>query len=153
MDEKNSASKIETALGFDYGLKRLGIASGQMITRTATPLKTISAPPLDDDENKWHELDQLIKEWRPDALVIGIPLHMDGTEIEITSHAKKFTQCLKTRYNIPVFNVDERLSSVEAAREIADGRAAGTHKRQEKGDLDKLAARIILQTWFNQQGG
>jgi putative Holliday junction resolvase len=69
----------------------------------------------------------------------------------MTQDAKVFAQHLKTRYNVPVFNVDERLSSVEAAQEIAAGRASGTHKRQIKGDLDKLAARIILQTWFNQQ--
>ena len=135
-------------MGLDFGHKRVGIATGQTITQSATALKTIDSPYHTKD---WQPLTRLIDEWAPDALVVGIPVHMDGTEIDLTKDAKRFAQQLKARYNKPVFTVDERLSSVEAAQEIADARAAGLRKRTVKGDLDKLAASIILQTWFNQQ--
>lgn len=142
------SDSISTVMGFDFGHKRVGIATGQTITQSASALKTVDSP---QHTGNWNPISKIIEEWSPDALVVGIPLHMDGTEIELTKDAKRFAEQLKARYNKPVFTVDERLSSVEAANEIADARAAGLRKRTVKGDLDKLAASIILQTWFNQQ--
>ena len=139
---------IETVIGFDYGNKKIGIATGQTLTKSANALKTIASPKA---SRNWNPITEIINEWQPDALIVGVPVHMDGTEIELTKEARRFAQSLQGRYNKPVFLVDERLSSVEAAQEIASERAAGIRKKTVKGDIDKLAASIILQTWFNQK--
>lgn len=154
MPDSTSNAPIRSLLAFDYGKRRIGVATGQMITRTANELTTLPSPAgFANEDEGWRNIARLIDEWRPDALVVGVPYHLDGSENAMTQVAKRFAHTLKERYNKPVICVDETLSSVEAADEIATGRAAGTHKRQVKGDLDKLSARIILQTWFNQQGG
>ena len=154
MAEGTSATPVLSLLGLDYGLRRIGVATGQAITRTATELRMIPSPAgFSDDDEGWRALDVLMAEWRPDALVVGMPYHLDGTRIAMTAAAERFAQALEARYNKPVYRIDERLTSAEAAAEIATGRAAGTRRRQVKGDVDKLSARIILQTWFNQQSG
>jgi putative Holliday junction resolvase len=145
------SASVMTLLAFDYGLRRVGVATGQAITRTATALRTVDSPAaFSNPEEGWRAIDALFKEWRPDALVVGVPYHLDGTEISMTTAAKNFAQALKMRYNKSVYLVDERLTSVEAASEFASERAAGARRRQVKGDLDKISARIILETWFNQ---
>ncbi len=89
--------------------------------------------------------------WKPDALVIGMPYHMDGTEQEITRAARRFGNQLHGRFQIPVFEMDERLSSREAEDRIVEERAKGNRKKTKKEDIDMLAAQIILQDWFEQQ--
>lgn len=128
-----------TLLGFDYGLKRIGVAVGQELTGTASALTTISAR---DGKPDWEAIGRLIDEWRPDAVVVGLPLNMDGSDHELSRRARRFGNQLHGRYNLPAHFIDERLSSLEA-----EALLKGLSRR--KGDIDKLAARVILETWLS----
>jgi len=131
-----------TLLGFDFGTRRIGIAVGQELTGTARPLTTLASR---DGGPDWTAIGKLIEEWHPAALVVGIPYHMDGSEMELTRLATRFGNRLRGRYNLPVFTVDERLTSAEAEQVLrADGR------RFDKGAVDQLAAQLILQSWLDQ---
>lgn len=135
-------------LGFDFGEARIGVASGQRITASATALATISARGGEPD---WARIDDLIAEWQPDALVVGIPVHLDGTEQPLTAAARRFARRLASRYDLPVHPADERLSSRAAREAIAADRRTGTARRTRKGDVDRMAARLILEQWLAQQ--
>lgn len=131
------------ALGFDFGLKRIGVATGQSITGTATPLCTITCK--QQGIINWNHVAQLITEWRPTALVVGIPLNMDDSEQELTQKAKAFALLLKSRYHLPVYCVDERLTTIEARQQLFE---AGGYKKLHAAEVDSVAAMIILQTWL-----
>lgn len=141
-----------TLLAFDYGTKRIGVAVGQELTRTASPLTT-----LNNSANTiaWDAIDQLVTDWRPDAFVVGLPLNADGSEHEISHAAKQFGNKLQARYNLSIFWVDERLTSMEAESMIATSRIGRKSKpidrNKAKAEIDKTAAKIILESWFNQQ--
>ncbi|MDQ7016623.1 MAG: Holliday junction resolvase RuvX [Gammaproteobacteria bacterium] len=137
-----------TLLAFDYGRQRIGIAVGQEITHSSTPLTTVHAINHKPD---WDKISKLIQEWQPDALVVGIPLQMDGKEQEMSKAARKFSRQLEGRYRLPIFEADERLSSREAQQQIKLGRQSGTRGRSQKGDVDKIAASVILQRWLDGQ--
>ncbi|GAB4295354.1 MAG: Holliday junction resolvase RuvX [Thiohalomonadaceae bacterium] len=126
-------------LGFDYGTKRIGVAVGQPLTGSARPLTIVRAR---DGKPDWEAITRLIAEWQPVALVIGLPVHMDGTEHERTARARRFGNQLAGRYNLPVHRVDERLTSYEAELEL---------RAQGKGGeaLDAVAAQLILQSWLD----
>ncbi len=126
--------QIKTLLGFDYGTKRIGVAVGQALTQTATPLETVAVKNTGPD---WDSIARLIIAWQPSTLVVGMPYNMDGSENGMTHAARRFGEQLKERHKIPVHMVDERLSS-HAAQQLTD-------KRQ---DIDKIAAQLILQTWL-----
>ena len=104
------APHVQTFLAFDFGLKRTGVASGNRLTRTATPQATITA--LGDA--RFVPIAQRIKEWQPDALVVGVPFHPDGAPHENTARAQKFARQLRGRFGLEVFEVDERYSTTEA---------------------------------------
>jgi putative Holliday junction resolvase len=130
---------LQTLLGFDFGRQRIGIAVGQMITKTATALCTLDSR---NEKPDWEAISELINSWQPDALVVGLPLHADGSDSDITKAARKFARQLEGRYRLPVHSMDERLSS-HAAAELHDrDKTAGN-----KG-LDAIAASIILQNWL-----
>ncbi len=131
-----------TFLCFDFGTKRIGIAVGQELTRTATALVTLNSP---DGGPDWTNISRLIEEWQPDALVVGLPLYLDGNESESSRLARRFGNRLAGRYNLPVFTADERLSSSEAEAILAG------QGRFDKADIDKLAAQLILQSWLEAQ--
>ena len=131
----------QTLLGFDYGRLRTGVAIGQTLTGTASALVTLNSR---NNKPDWDGIDRLVKEWQPDGLVVGVPLHMDGTEQDMTRSAQKFGRQLKARYNLPVYEADERLSSAEAEQNL------GTAK--DKAAIDREAARLILQGWLDKQG-
>jgi len=135
-----NAQKI--LLGFDFGMKRIGVAVGQTITQTARPLTTLKA---NQGIPQWEELNKLIKTWQPDALVVGIPLNMDGTEQPLTYAAQQFSVVLKQRYELPVYGIDERLST-RAARERLFKQ--GGYKALQDGQVDSVAAQLILQNWL-----
>jgi putative Holliday junction resolvase len=133
-------------LGFDFGMKRIGVAVGQMVTKTATPLETIKANKGIPD---WNIIKKIIKKWQPDAIIVGIPLNMDGTEQPITQDAKHFAESLNVHFQIPVYGMDERLSTKAAREHLFD---AGGFKAIQSGQVDSVAAQLILQNWLNQYG-
>ncbi|VVC76900.1 Putative Holliday junction resolvase [Aquicella siphonis] len=138
--ENISTPKI--LLGFDFGMKRIGVAVGQTITRTARPVATLQAK---DGLPQWNELEKLIKRWRPDALVVGIPLNMDGTEQKISAQARQFAELLRERCKLPVHEMDERLTTRDARERLF---TQGGFKALQDGQVDKVAAQLILQNWF-----
>lgn len=132
--------KLRTLLGFDYGRLRIGIAVGQDITATASALCTLDCPGGEPD---WPAIDKLIAEWSPHALVVGLPLHADGSDSATSRAARRFAVQLQARYQLPVHHMDERLSS-HAARDLQDAKAQTGRK-----GIDAVAASIILQDWLN----
>lgn len=132
-------------LGFDFGLKRIGVAVGQTVTETARPLTTLKAI---QGEPSWDSLNKLLKTWQPDALVIGIPLNMDGTEQPITHAARRFAEQLKVRFQLPVYEMDERLSTKDARERLF---AEGGYKALQNGQIDSVAAQLILQNWLTSK--
>ena len=118
-------------LAFDFGLKRTGVAVGNRLTRSATPQPTIRA----EGEARWAPIASRLAEWQPDALVVGVPFHPDGAEHENTVRARKFARQLRGRFNLPVYEVDERYSTTEA-------HAAGAR------DADAASAAIILEQFL-----
>lgn len=139
-----NTSSSDILLGFDFGMKRIGVAVGQMVTKTARPLSTINAK---EGVPPWEEINKLIKAWRPTAIVVGIPLNMDGTEQPITHAARYFAEQLHQQYTIPVYGVDERLTTKEARERIF---SKGGYKALQSGQIDCVAAQLILETWFMQ---
>lgn len=128
-----------TLLGFDFGTQRIGVAVGQELTRTATPLVTLNNR---DGGPDWPAISRLIEEWQPEALVVGVPLNAEGGETESSRLARRFGNRLTGRYNLPVYTADERLSS-SAAEELLSAQG-----RYQKSDIDKVAAQLILQGWL-----
>lgn len=138
----NTNSPTITVLGFDYGTKRIGIAVGQSITGTATPLATI---PARDGIPNWEQIAGLISEWKPSALVVGIPYNMDETESEMSVRANKFARRLNGRFNLPAHGMDERLTSCEARDRMAELEKKGV---KQKHGIDSYAAVVIVESWF-----
>jgi len=141
MTSTNSPSSppptLKTIMGFDFGLQKIGIAIGQMVTKTATPLTIINAR---EGKPNWVLLDPVVAEWQPDLLVVGNPLNMDGSESELSLRAKKFSRRVAARYAIETVIMDERLST-RAARERAD-------LDDHTGPVDAYAAAIIIENWL-----
>ncbi len=131
----------EVLLGFDFGVKRIGVAVGQSVTGSARPLKTVRAR---NNKPDWPGISELVSTWQPMGLVVGLPFNMDGTEQDTTNRARRFGRQLEARYRLPVHFVDERLSTVEA-------RARLRTRRRPDDELDPVAAQLILETWFTQQ--
>lgn len=131
-------------LGFDFGTKRIGVAVGQTVTKTARPLDII---PAKEGVPEWEKLNKIMKTWQPDALVIGIPLNMDGSSQPLTKKAKQFANLLKKQFDLPIYEVDERLTTRDAREEIFN---KGGYKALQNRQIDSFAAQLILQTWFMQ---
>lgn len=126
----------ELVMAFDYGTTKIGIAVGQAVTGTATPLAVVAAR---DGVPDWIAIQKLIDEWKPATLVIGLPLNMDGSESEMSARAARFARQLTGRFNIPHVTWDERLTSREAAE------WAGPDEQ-----VDAIAARLVLESWFRE---
>jgi len=139
----------ETALGFDFGLKRIGVAVGQSLTGSASPLGVVA---VRGGEPDWEAIAKLIGEWRPASLVVGLPYNMDLSEQEMTQKARHFAQALSERFPLPVHTVDERLSSREAEAALKERRQQG-RRRVTREDIDASAACVILESWFNSRRG
>ena len=138
---------MSCVLGFDYGTRRIGIAAGNRISASAQPLQAL---PARGGEPDWQRVDALCAEWKPDALVVGLPLTLDGGEQAVTRGARAFARKLEDRCKLPVHLVDERHTSQEAARRFAGQRAAGAARRSAAANLDSLAAVVILETWLRE---
>lgn len=148
MSDTQQARPPRTLLGFDYGERRIGVATGQRLSGTASPLTTLHSQ---NGKPDWEAIGALLREWQPDALVVGEPLGMDGTETDQTRAAQRFARQLEGRFALPVFLVDERLSSREAEGRIRQARGKGHKRRMNKEEIDSMAAQIILQSWLDQQ--
>ena len=138
--------KPSTVLGFDFGMKHIGVAVGQSITHSATPLKTL---PAFDGIPDWHAIQSLIDEWRPIALIVGLPLTMDGSEQAISFAARRFMNRLREHFQLPVFEVDERLSSWAAKDEMGTSVARTAKKRRAARDkVHSYAAALLIEQWY-----
>jgi len=127
-----ATSPLLSFLAFDFGSKRVGVATGNTLTRSATPLRTVAV----EGEPRFAAIAALIKEWQPDALVVGVPFHPDGASHDNTARARRFARQLHGRFQLPVHEVDERYSTTEAA-------SGGAR------DLDAASAAIILNQFLS----
>ena len=139
-------SDRHVVLAFDFGLRRIGIATANLQTRTASPLTTLRV----DRTLPWNEIDRVIDDWRPGQLVIGVP---EGAGADaIARHARAFAAELAERYDLPIATVDETLTSVAAHAELAEKRRSGyLRRRVGKGGVDRVAACLIAEQWMSQQ--
>lgn len=135
---------IKLLLGFDYGSKQIGVAVGQVITQSARELCVLKAQNGVPD---WQKVEALIKEWQPDAIVVGLPLNMDGSKSEMSERAEKFARRLHGRFNLPVFTHDERLTTFEAKGERL---RQGQHGGYRDNPVDAIAAALLLQGWLQE---
>ena len=134
-------------MGFDFGTRSIGIATGQEITGTASPLTSLKA---NDGIPDWSQLEKLLKEWQPDLLVVGLPLNMDGTEQEMTVRARKFGQRLHGRFGFQVEFKDERLTTTDAQARLFEH---GGYKALGKSRVDAVSAQLILESWMESHYG
>ena len=130
MSGPSAAARPLSFLAFDFGMKRIGVASGNTLLRQARALTTVS----EEGDRRFVRIETLIKEWQPDALVVGVPFHPDGAEHDNTRRARRFARQLHGRFRLPVHEVDERYSTTEAAR--------------EGGDVDAASAAVILDQYL-----
>jgi len=133
-----------TILAFDFGTRWIGVAVGDTETRIATPLGMFEAASA---SRRIAEVEALIREWRPERLLVGLPLTMDGGEHAMTQRARRFARQLEARFRLPVGFADERLSSASAEETL---REAGRGGRKHKQDVHALAAKIILQSYLDE---
>lgn len=133
--------EITTLLCFDYGSKRIGAAVGQTITGTASPLQIINSL---NNKPDWEKIEKLISDWRPDAIIVGIPLQLDGSTQLMTEAAEGFARHIENRFHLPVFGMDERLSTFEARERSGSGNDM---------ELDSIAAQAILESWMRENTG
>jgi putative Holliday junction resolvase len=138
------AKPLRLLLGFDFGSKQIGVAVGQVITGQARELCILKAQNGVPD---WQKVEVLFKEWQPDAIVVGLPLNMDGTKSAMSERAEKFARRLNGRFNLPVHTHDERLTTYEAkGQRLQQGQNSGYRERP----VDALAAALLLQGWLEE---
>lgn len=133
-----------TLLAFDFGTRRIGIAKGNTLLSNAEPLATIDA---EKTEMRFAQIAELIKNWQPSGLIVGLPCNEDGTPHELTALCRRFANRLKGRFNLPVLLVDERYTSAAASSALDE---LGIHGRKQKIMLDQYAAQQILQAYFDE---
>jgi putative Holliday junction resolvase len=137
------------AMGFDFGLRRIGVAAGDTLTRGARPVGFV---PANGSEPDWGQLGRLVGDWDPAVLVVGVPYNMDGTPGPLTPVALAFAAELERRFGRPVVGVDERLSSREAEDQLRRQRASGERTRRVRhGDVDAAAACVLLEQWLRER--
>lgn len=136
---------IKTLLAFDYGTKNIGVATGQTITSSANSLAPLKAR---DGVPDWQQIEKLLAEWRPDLVLVGLPLNMDDSESELSARARKFANRIHGRFGVVVELVDERLSSFEAKGEVM---RSGGSRDYKHNPVDSIAARLILEGWLANQ--
>ncbi|WP_045856029.1 Holliday junction resolvase RuvX [Teredinibacter purpureus] len=137
-------TKPQSILAFDFGTRSIGVASGQTLTQSAGELPALRAKEGIPD---WLELEALLTEWKPDIVVVGLPVNMDGSEMEMTRRARKFGNRINGRFGYTVAFTDERLSTHEAKAQAAKAGHKGNYREKP---IDSLAARIILEGWLNE---
>lgn len=143
LDPMASSTRSETYLGFDYGELKIGVAVGQRITGTATGLETIR---VSSKVAKWRAIARLVETWRPSAFVVGLSHQLDGSENPITQPTLRFCRQLEGRFGLPVFTMDEMLSTVESRHVFFQGRPKRSSDFMDFKDT--ISAQLILQTWL-----
>jgi len=145
-DQHNKRPPVsgQRLLGFDYGSKKIGVATANTLTATSQALSTL---PFSGGKPDWKMLGAVIQEWTPDTLVVGLPLHMDGSESDLSKRCRKFAKNLQTRYQIPVIMSDERLSSDQAELQLRNGQTRSIKRNNLR---DAVAAELILHTYMSQ---
>ena len=139
---------LRLMLGCAYGAKQVGVAVGQPITGAARELCILKAQNGVPD---WNRVQALFDEWKPDAVVVGLPLNMDGTPSDMFARAEKFARQLNRRFNVPAYTHDERLTTFEAKGErMARGGQRGTYR---DNPVDAIAAALLLQGWLDDNAG
>jgi putative Holliday junction resolvase len=126
-------------LGFDFGLRKIGVAVGQTVTGTATALETVRTRGQRPD---WKRLEAIVREWQPEAAVLGLPFNMDDSEEDWSDRVHRFARQLHGRFGLNVHLIDERLTSLEARRQLA------LHDNSPDDRIDAFAAKLILETWL-----
>jgi putative holliday junction resolvase len=142
---RRPAERAGTILAFDFGTRRIGVAVGETTLGLAHPLATIDA---DSDDERLAAIAALVREWQPALLVVGLPMHADGTPHAMTARAQKFARWLEARFRLAVDLVDERYTTEAATTALAD---AGVGERRHKPLRDQIAAQIILQAYLDQR--
>ncbi len=137
----------ESVLAFDFGMKSIGVAIGQTITCTASPLPALKAR---DGIPDWSRIEALLNEWGPTSFLVGLPLNMDGTEQDITANVRRFGNRLKHKFNLPVTLHDERLSTVDAKAKLFE---LGGFKKLSKEKVDSVSACLIFESYQETRNG
>ncbi len=144
MSSSNSDGN-RTILGFDFGTKSIGVAVGQQVTATASPLAALKAR---DGIPDWQLLQTIFDQWQPDMAVVGLPLNMDGSNQQVTFQAKKFANRLNAKYKVKVETCDERLTTADAKARLFE---LGGYKKLDKAKVDSVSACLILESWMENQ--
>jgi putative Holliday junction resolvase len=143
------SSRPKIVLAFDFGLRRIGVACGDTVSRSAVGL---TAVPADAAGPRWEKIAALMRDWQPDMAVVGLPYNVDGSDSTQTTAARGFAAELARRYALDVAMVDERYSSLEASARLKSARESGLRRRRyAKSDVDAAAACVILERWFSEK--
>jgi putative pre-16S rRNA nuclease len=143
------SSRPKIVLAFDFGLRRIGVACGDTVSRSAVGLETVPAGPKGPH---WESIASTMRDWRPDMAVVGLPYNVDGSDNEMTGAARRFAAELARRFSVEVVMVDERYSSLEAEARLQTARESGLRRRRvAKSDIDAAAACVILERWFTEK--
>ena len=145
------SSRPKLVLAFDFGLRRIGVACGDTVSRSASALQAI---PLRAGGPRWEAIGALMRDWQPSMVVVGLPYNVDGSDSGMTGAARAFAAELAARYGLEVVLVDERYSSLEAEARLKSARESGLRRRRvAKSDIDAAAACVILERWFTEKIG
>jgi putative Holliday junction resolvase len=145
------SSRPKIVLAFDYGLRRIGVACGDTVSRSASALETV---PAGSQGPRWELITAMMRDWQPDMAVVGLPYNVDGSDNDMTAAARGFAAELARRYALEVVMVDERYSSLEAGARLQTARESGLRRRRvAKSDVDAAAACVILERWFSEKIG
>ena len=148
MPEKPANGAPQIVLAFDFGLRRIGVACGDTVSRTAAPLEAV---PVKFGVPRWERIAALLREWQPALLVVGLPYNVDGSDSAMTRGARRFAAELALRHQLQAVLVDERYSSREAETRLKSARESGLRRRRvAKTDVDAAAACVVLERWFTE---
>jgi putative holliday junction resolvase len=147
--ERPASGAPRIVMAFDFGHRRIGVACGDTVSRTAAPQ---GAVPVGLGGPRWQVIDALLREWQPALVVVGLPYNVDGSDSAMTSDARSFANDLTRRYLLQVVLVDERYSSREAEARLKSARESGLRRRRiVKADVDAAAACVVLERWFTEE--
>lgn len=140
---------MASVIAFDFGLKRVGVAIGNTLTGTAASHITLT---VKNHKPDWKKIESLINEWKPECLVVGLPIEPNGSDSPLKPHIIRFSHQLHGRFHLPVETEDEQFTSIEASERLRTLRQSGRKSKVRKEEVDKLAAAVILENWLFRKG-